>query len=210
MKLYICGGECLKEQLNEQVSISFNEALCDGQVTYPLFDETFNKLRANVHNVSEELYYNYTVKPLLDITMYDDVELVFGRDMFCMMNMVGLLTYFEQINFPGNITLRLVDELKMDVIDTYEIKLGIYTEMYKTVLINHKRYQGKCVFELECGLETYLQLQSEANEIVEYIEEHLDDEDLLKVLLLRYSDYGLGDTQYLKMIENVKKRRGAY
>lgn len=209
MNLYICGGECLKEKLNKQTSISFNEALCDGVVSYPLFDDTFNKLRATTHNVSVKEYHDYTVKPLETIKEYNELELVFGRDMFCMMNVVGLLTFLEQNNFPGNVTLRIVDEITLDVIDTYPIKLGIYTEMYKTVLINHKRYRGKCIFELECGLETYLQLQSENNEILEYIEEHLEDSDLLEVLLLRYPDYGFGDTQYLRMINKVKSERKA-
>lgn len=205
-KLYICDGECLKERLNEIHSISFNEALCDGVVSYPLFDTEFNELRALQHNVSLELYITNTVQQLNTINKYQDIELVFGQDMFCMINMVGLLTFLEQTNFPGNITLRLVDEITLDIITIYNIDLGIYTDIYKNILINHEYYKGDCILELKKALSDYLLLQDENNEILKYIEEHLDDEDLLHTLLNRYSDYGLGDTQYLKMIDKVKSK----
>ena len=109
-ELIITDGECLKERLQAENCISFNEALCDETVTYPIFDDAFCKLRATELGVSFQEYVEISVKSLETIKGYERLVLYFGRDMFCMINLIGLLTYLEQIGYKGNIELRLVDE----------------------------------------------------------------------------------------------------
>lgn len=202
-ELYITGGECLKEKLGKENAISFNEALCDGELSYPLFTDSFNEVRAKEHGVEVDEYLEISVDPLKEISNATSLILVFGKDMFCMCNVVGLLAYLEQINYPGDILLQIVDEESMAIKDTYSIKLGAYINMYKQVLINHLPYEGKTIFEIECGLDTYLMYLDENNEIYEYIRENVTNINLVDNMLIRYTDYGLGDVQYYKMIAKV-------
>lgn len=203
-ELIITDGECLKERLQAENCISFNEALCDETVTYPLFDDAFCKLRATELGVSFQEYVEISVKSLETIKGYERLVLYFGRDMFCMINLIGLLTYLEQIGYKGNIELRLVDEETLEIQATYDIQLGNYTNIYKQVLVEHCLPVIPCFFELQCGIEMYLDMLSDDNEILTYIRENINEENLLAILLERYYDYGYGDTQYKKMIERVR------
>ena len=68
---------------------------------------------------------------------YNKICLWFGKDTFCQMNLLTLLAYLEQIDFSGKITLNYIDDETFEIIENdINVKLGIYKDIYKNVLIN--------------------------------------------------------------------------
>ncbi len=57
------------------------------------------------------------------------------------------------------------------------------------------------------GVKLYLEYLKQDNEIAAYIKKHLDkpQNELLKQLFHLFFHYGLGDIQYLKIIETIVK-----
>ena len=59
---------------------------------------------------------------------------------------------------------------------------------------------------MEEAVDLYFELQSEANRVTQFIKNypHVDKNELTKKLLANFKEVGYGDTQYLKMIEEVR------
>lgn len=139
LKINITAGEFLNKFLSnefEGLFIPFNEALSKGDLYYPLFDENFIHERCKVLGVTNEEY-KMKLKDFLSfldsIDKYDEIILWFGNDLFCQVNLLGVLTLLEQYHFCGKITLNIVDEennneiiQKMD-----NVKLGSFTKEYQ-------------------------------------------------------------------------------
>ena len=189
--------------------VPFNEAMCVNKTSYPIFDNDFFNLRALGHQVTTNAYMNKVYEPLkrLKEQEYQTIILWFGDDMFCQMNLLTILAFLEQINFSGELFYHSIHEKSYDLTEL-KLDLGPYTELYQDILIN-KNYQDNAPFPvLHQGINRYLGLESKENPINKFIHKNLDLDDKLLVseLLQLFSHYGLGDTQYLKMIELCRKK----
>lgn len=188
--------------------VPFNEAMCVGEVTMNIFSNEFNKCRCDAHHVSAEQYNELTLKPLqvLFKNQFSHIVLWFDEDMFCQINLLTLLAYLDQTNYSRKISFNLVDH-KFGMVDYFELEVQGYNEIYKQVMIN------KCIPKninlpiMENGIRLYLEYLKEANEITEYIAEHKDlKRDILVIELIKaFPHYGLGDTQYMELVESYRK-----
>ncbi|WP_042479432.1 helix-turn-helix domain-containing protein [Bacillus ndiopicus] len=212
--LNILNGEEMFKKFKEQQLMGasdyapFNEAMCVNDVTYPIFSNEFNVMRAQGHKVTLQDYEAITLAPLkgnLLFKKYSCIVLWFGEDMFCQMNLLTVLAYLEQINYKGTVYYHAVQEQTYDVKETI-IQLGGYSSLYKEVLMEKNMPNKEMMPVMYQGIRLYMELQKEVNEITKYIKAHdqLTRYELVKSLLKVFPQYGLGDTQYIEIINKVQ------
>ncbi|MBT2281626.1 AraC family transcriptional regulator [Priestia megaterium] len=188
--------------------ISFNEAMCSHETSVALFSDKFKSLRALGHKVSIQEYENFTMTPLKPLfeKEYKCIVLWFGDDMFCQINMLTVLAYLEQVAYKGKVFFNMVNEMTYEI-ETTEIFLNSYKKVYQQVLIDHQFPNIKVIPSMYQGIRLYMEYIKEDNEIVAYIKENKDQSqnELLGNLFHSFPQYGLGDVQYLKIIETITK-----
>ncbi|MFI8657544.1 AraC family transcriptional regulator [Priestia megaterium] len=188
--------------------ISFNEAMCSHGTSVAIFSDEFKSLRALGHKVSVQEYENFAMEPLklLFEREYKCIVLWFGDDMFCQMNMLTLLAYLEQVAYKGKIFFNMVNEITYKI-ETIEIFLSSYKKVYQQVLIDHQFPKIQVISSMFQGIGLYMEYIKDDNEIVAYIRENEDQSqnELLENLFQSFHQYGLGDVQYLKIIETITK-----
>lgn len=194
--------------LKDEVTAPFNEAMCYGETCEILFSQAFIETRAKVHQVTEAAYREITLKPLEKLLHQDfsRVVLWFDADMFCQINLLSILAWLEQLNYKGAIELQLVD-MHFKPIEQFALQLEGYEKLYKQVLIEKKSPDYIALAPLKKGIALYEQYVGEDNELVEFIKQHLGDSDqeLVLKLLQQFPAYGLGDTQYIEMIQAQRR-----
>jgi len=193
--------------------IAFNEAMCAGDAAEEIFSDEFIKKRCLTH---KDTYENYKKAVPVDSLSYllrggfDEVVLWFDEDMFCQINVLTILAYLEQGDYWGKIKYNLVDR-QFEIIEDIPITLGGYYDIWHEVLIGKifpkTLRQTKIIPAIiKRGIELYIELQKEDNEIIQYIKTHTEENDmrLAGELMKNFSRYGLGDIQYLELIKKVK------
>ncbi|MEK4760524.1 AraC family transcriptional regulator [Viridibacillus sp. FSL E2-0187] len=214
--LNVLNGQMMYEEfskhhlMGQSDYVPFNEAMCSNNTCYPIFSDEFKKLRALGHEVSLQDYENITINSLkpLFVNQYKCIVLWFGEDMFCQMNLLTMLAYLDQVNYKGKVFFHMVNELTYDVEEIEVIPAG-YKEIYQQVLIQHQLPKAQVLPVTYQGIRLYLEYLKEDNEITVYIKKHLEmsQGELLKNLFHLFPNYGLGDTQYLKMIKKIKEEK---
>jgi AraC-like DNA-binding protein len=199
------------ELMNENaVYIPFNEAMCWGEADKEIFSPEFTEKRATSLNSTPEKYKNIVIdhlSPLFDES-YDIIVLWFGDDMFCQINFITILAYLEQINYQGDVLFCMALEQKDEMLsDAVEIDISGYNNIYKTVLCDRKKPDFKLLPVTYQAINLYLSYRTESSEISRYIRNNIDKEELVKELMTLFPQYGLGDLQYLWMIEEAKKNK---
>ncbi|WP_438348257.1 AraC family transcriptional regulator [Paenibacillus sp. FA6] len=212
--LHILNGQAMYEHFSRYQLmeigdyIPFNEAMCDNDSCADIFSPAFNRLRAEGHRVSLAEYEDVTMKPLACLLdkQYRCIVLWFGDDMFCQMNLLTVLAYLEQISFQGTVYYHMVQELTYDVEET-AIDPNNYHEIYREVLLDHHLPATKLMPVMDQGIRLYLDYLQNDNRLTAYIHENIDQpqDQLLEHLFRLFPQYGLGDLQYIKMIDNVKE-----
>jgi len=209
----ITSGEYLNNYLinkNSGIYIPFNEAMIQGELIYPLFDNNFISKRSRIHNVDESLY-KEKINDFINIKNYindiSKITLWFGKDAFCIINLLTVLSYLEDNNYNGKIILNLVDDYSHEVIEgNIELILGEFKNIY-IKLMNNKHI--KCTYNfINEGIKDYIYITSDDNHILNYIKENINKltyNDLMIKLLDLTSGYGLSDIQIKSMIEKAKK-----
>jgi len=188
--------------------IPFNEAMCSHETSVAIFSDEFINLRALGHKVSIQEYKNLTMTPLKPLfeKEYKCIVLWFGDDMFCQINMLTVLAYLEQVTYKGKVFFNMVNETTYEI-ETIEIFLSSYNKVYQQVLINHQFPHIEVIPSIFQGIRLYMKYIEVDNEIVTYIRKNEDksQNELLENLFQSFPQYGLGDVQYLKIIETIKK-----
>ncbi|MBE5099594.1 AraC family transcriptional regulator, partial [Bacillus aryabhattai] len=92
-------------------------------------------------------------------------------------------------------------------IEITEIFLSSYKKVYQQVLIDHQFPNIKIIPSMLEGIRLYMEYIKADNEIITYIRKNEDQSqnELLENLFQSFPQYGLGDVQYLKIIETVSK-----
>lgn len=196
--------------MNENDFIPFNEAMCTHQTSPVIFSEEFIKLRAKGHQVPVNDYKKKVMtplRPLFDHERYECVVLWFGSDMFCQMNVLTILAYLDQANYQGEMILHIVNEVTYEV-EEVEFVREQYKSIYEKVLLEKRLPPAQLMPVLDRGIKLYLNYHRADNEIVDYIEKHLDvpTNHLLEKLFKNFAHYGLGDLQYIAIIDSIKKQ----
>lgn len=211
--LHILNGQLMYDEfhskniMGEADYVPFNEAMCINEVTYPIFDQKFNGIRANGHGVSAESYFDKVVVPLqiLHSKSYETIVLWFGEDVFCQMNVLTVLAYLEQIHFSGNVYLQSFNEEEFKV-NEEKLTLGTYTSVFKQVLIDKTMPTAPLLPVMVEAIKRHLDMQKEQNEVTAYIENrpNVQEKPLVNELLKKFPHIGYGDTQYLQLIRKIR------
>ena len=193
-----------------EVYIPFNEAMCIGDTAADIFSSQFNKCRSEAHHITIEKYKQLTLKPLQKLfeNQFSHIFLWFDDDMFCQINLLTILAYLDQYNYNSKITFNLVNR-EFIVIDCFEFNVQGYYEIYKQVIINKRMPEHIDLPVMRKGIRLYLEYLKEDNEIISYIKQYEDLQSniLLLELLKIFTEYGLGDTQYMQLINNQRNQK---
>ncbi|MEY7999713.1 hypothetical protein AB8U03_05740 [Clostridium sp. Mt-5] len=190
------------------IYVPFNEAICSGRVTEQIFSREFNKCRCNIHNISMDEYNEITLKPLRPLfeNEFSSIVLWFDEDMFCQINLLTILAYLDQNSYGSRVAFNLVGR-DFKLIHGFEFYAQGYLQIYKQVMLCRSMPESIYLGTLKKGVELYLEYLKKDNVITEYIKQHGDLEEsiLISNLLNKFSQYGLTDTQYLKLIKECRK-----
>ncbi|OAK44251.1 AraC family transcriptional regulator [Bacillus wiedmannii] len=213
--LNILNGQMMYEEFKNEKLMGdseyapFNEAMCVNLATTQVFNEEFIKTRAEGHNSSIECYTKKVIDPLENLFTknYKCIVLWFGEDMFCQMNLLTVLSYLEQSCYEGKVYLNSFreDEFKVSQL---ELELGNYSSVYNDVLVNHKKTSQKLPPVLYQAIELYLNMLKEDNIVVKFISKNKDlsTQELLTKLFQLFPTIGYGDSQYIELINKIKKK----
>ncbi|MFY3790664.1 AraC family transcriptional regulator [Ureibacillus sp. MALMAid1270] len=211
--LHILNGQSMFDHfkktgfLDGEMMIPFNEAMCYGKTTENIFSNDFIEKRAEVHHVTIQQYADITLKPLEPLLNgeFTNLELWFDSDMFCQMNILTILAWLDQNQHKGIITLHIVDDF-FTPIEKYTLKANDYAALYKQVLIQKLMPSEITSPPLKKGVELYLNYLNPDSDLQIYIREHINtpENELVRSLLDQFKEYGLGDTQYIALIQNFR------
>lgn len=212
MELNITNGLYFNEYAKnkfEGVFIPFNEAMIDGELLFPLFDNNFVKKRIEVHNATKE---DYQIKMQFflsanNLKNYEVVNLWFGLDTFCQINMLTMLAYLEQIEYKGKIFYQAIDDSSFELVNLKtEICLGQFISAYNQ-LKNGQPIFTKYSF-IDSASKDYLYLKNKNNRFYCYIRENIKkitEHQLMIDILNDSAQFGLSDVYIKKMIDEIKK-----
>lgn len=125
MKINITAGDCLNEILVKKYPneyfVPFCEAMILGNYSSDLFSKEFIKERSKTHNVTVQEYIQ-KLSGFLDflkrLDNYNEVDLWFGDEPFCVENTKMVLKILEEYDFRGKLILNIVNETTGDIIET--------------------------------------------------------------------------------------------
>lgn len=208
-KLHILNGQVMYEHfqksrfLKDEVMVPFNEAMCYGETIKEIFSNKFIRTRAKVHHVTVNDYKEVALKPLQPLfdQQFGHIELWFDEDMFCQINILTILGWLDQENYLHTIKLHIVDG-DFSLVKTFALKAQGYHKIYKQVLINKIMPKQIQLAPLKRGIEFYLAYLDQNSDLMTFIQAHKNtpEQELLTMLLEKFSHYGLGDIQYLELI----------
>lgn len=208
----ITSGEYLNNHLKSKYSgvfIPFNEAMIQGELSYPLFDDEFINDRAYTHNVSKQLYLD-KLNEFINIKDYinelESITLWFGKDAFCIINLITVLTYLEDLNYKETIIVNLVDDYSCDILEeNIRIELLGFKNIYLNLI--YRKLVETNVNSINDGLKDYLYITSDNNFVIDYIKENinkLNKKELLVNIMNQTYKYGLSDLFILSLINKYK------
>lgn len=211
MRLNITSGDYFNNYIKTKengIFLPFNESILTGPVDINIFSSKFINLRSNYHEVSNDEYLNKLsniVNPNY-INTFDEINLWFGEDTFCVINLITILAYLEQIKYSGIIYYTRLDDYTNKIIKEKElIKLGIFNKVYETVILNKTFIQTNISF-IDTTITNYLDLHNGLDNVSKYIKNNfdLDDNTLLINSLNNSKDLRLSDVIIQKIINKFK------
>jgi hypothetical protein len=213
--LHILNGQAMYDYFKEtrflegEMMIPFNEAMCYGNTTYDLFSDEFVKIRAKVHHVTASQYTEHILKPLQPLFNKDftHISLWFDHDMFCQINLLTILAWLDRTSYNNSINLYLVDD-RFNQLESFTLRSKGYNLLFKKVVIDKTMPRDIYPATLKQGVELFLDYLNEESELMLYIQKHqqLTDKELLLALLENFTNLGLGDTQYNKIIKDNRQK----
>ncbi|MEH7236686.1 AraC family transcriptional regulator [Bacillus sp. JJ1562] len=195
--------------LEQELMVPFNEAMCFGETSSNLFSEEFIDIRSKVHQVTTTQYNEITLKPLKPFFTgkFTHINLWFDADMFCQINLLTVLAWLDRVKYQGDVQFHLVDD-RFEVLNHFNLEVEGYYDLYKNVLIDKEMPRHIEPPTLEKGIELYLNYLNQDSILIKFIKEHqhVQEKELVSLLLNNFKEYGLGDLQYKKMIETTRNK----
>ncbi len=205
--LNITNGDVFNEYLLSKIggeAVPFREAMMDGDVALEVYSDEFIEARSKEHRVSREEYESKMLTN--DVYEYSKLNLWFGKDTFCQVNLLTLLAYLEQTQYGGEIALNYIDDETFDVIEAdVKIELSEYVKLYNEILINKRKPKDVGVLVYR-AFELYFDYHSYDGALAKIVRENstMQDGDLICLLLEKSKEYGLSDIQAAKLIKKYK------
>ena len=211
--LNITNGDYFNQYFIEKfggAAIPFCECIMDGEVTLDILSDEFINLRTKALNVSKEEYLSKMQVPgALSSNKYSRLCLWFGRDTFCQMNLLTLLAYLEQIKCCSKITLCYIDDATFDIIENdIDVKLGIYKQIYKYILISRQIPNDLGVLNPR-AIDLYFDYHSDNSTLSALVKANTEKSktELISILLEASEEYGLSDMQAQRIIDSTLSYR---
>ena len=224
MILNIANGKELQAYLTNKCDVgedimAFNESMVTGESTEKIFSDVFFHVRAKSLNINYEEYSAISIMELDKLLnkSYSKVILWFDEDMFCQINLLTLCAYLDYSKYGGIVSLNIIrkdfwqyDKLDNIVIKSYNINLSGYYSIYQDILINKvfTRNDYLVFEELQEGIKLYKNYTSGNSEIRSAIRAMIKDkkskEDIIKVIIKAYPQYGIGDYN-IKLLYQLEK-----
>ena len=208
--LNITNGDAFNEYFLSKFggeAIPFREVMMDGDTVLDIYSDEFIEVRAQALGVKIE---EYKSKMLtcggLDILGYKKLNLWFGKDTFCQMNLLTLLAYLEQIDYSGEIFLNYIDDETFETLEeNVRVELGIYKNLYQEILINKNQIDNLGVLVAR-SIELFFDYHSKNGTLAEMVRNNVNmrQTDLICLLLQNSREYGLSDIQATKLIKKFK------
>ena len=208
--LNITNGDVFNENFLSKFggeAIPFREVMMDGDTVLDIYSDEFIEVRAQALGVKIE---EYKSKMLtcggLDILGYKKLNLWFGKDTFCQMNLLTLLAYLEQIDYSGEIFLNYIDDETFETLEeNVSVELGIYKNLYQEILINKNQIDNLGVLVAR-SIELFFDYHSKNGTLAEMVRNNVNmaQTDLICLLLQNSREYGLSDIQAKNLIDKYK------
>ena len=208
--LNITNGDVFNENFLSKFggdAIPFREVMMDGDTVLDIYSDEFIEVRAQALGVKIE---EYKSKMLtcggLNILGYKKLNLWFGKDTFCQMNLLTLLAYLEQIDYSGEIFLNYIDDETFETLEeNVRVDLGIYKNLYQEILINKNQIDNLGVL-VASSIELFFDYHSKNGTLAEMVRNNVNmrQTDLICLLLENSREYGLSDIQAKKLIDEYK------
>ena len=208
--LNITNGDVFNENFLSKFggeAIPFREVMMDGDTVLDIYSDEFIEVRAQALGVKIE---EYKSKMLtcggLDILEYKKLNLWFGKDTFCQMNLLTLLAYLEQIDYSGEIFLNYIDDETFETLEeNVRVELGIYKNLYQEILINKNQIDNLGVLVAR-SIELFFDYHSKNGTLAEMVRNNVNmrQTDLICLLLENSRGYGLSDIQAKNLIDKYK------
>lgn len=200
-----------KKLMGDAAYAPFNEAMCVHDTADSVFGKEFIDIRSAGHGETIKAYEAHVLEPLQLLLEgnYNHIVLWFGEDMFCQMNLLTVLAYLEQSRYQGRVFLNSFREDEFKVEQT-ELILGSYEDVYRRVLIEHRKPDGSFLPVLHQAIGWYLAMQPEDNPVTRFIGQNrqLPKDELLLKLMETFPVIGYGDLQYLELMERAQLKSG--
>lgn len=197
--------------LENECMIPFNEAMCVGNTCSDIFSKEFIEIRAKAHQVTTTHYSDITLEPLDSLFEGDfsKILLWFDTDMFCQINLLTILAWLDQTKYQGYVELHLVDD-HFKQMDTLHLQVSGYDERYQQVLIHKEFPEHIEPAPLKKGVERYLTYLNPDSDLMLFIQkhQHVEEKELISLLIEHFKAYGLGDTQYAEIIRSYREYHG--
>lgn len=217
--LNILNGQMMYDEFDQHKlmgnsdAIPFNEAMAVHQTVSAIFSDDFVNVRAKGHGTSNDAYRDKVIKPFEKIheKQYKAIVLWFGEDVFCQMNALTILAYLEQIGFKGRVVLNSFreDEFKVNQVD---LILGDFQVIYEQVLVQHQLVERVNIPLLYQAIQVFIEMLDNDNRVTKYIKSHLqlEDSELVRQLFKLFPEVGYGDTQYIDIINKLRRTEKEY
>ena len=212
--LKITNGEMLNRsfcQTRGGVNLPFNEMMMHGQTVLEIYSKEFINVRVDSLQTTVTEYQRKmeVLDRLLQTNEFSELNLWFGEDTFCQMNLLTLLAFLEQIDYRGKITLQLIDDYTWQVVrGDIPVSLGGYEKLYAEILVRRNKVKAQGVI-LQRAVDLFFDYHSADGVLARIIKENPDKEErtLLIELMEKSKEYGLSDTQARYLIEKYRGER---
>ena len=208
--LNITNGNCFNSYFLSRFggeAIPFREAMMDGDAAPDIYSEEFIALRSSSLEVSTEEYKSdMLVCHALSENDYGRLDLWFGKDTFCQLNLLTLLAYLEQIRYSGRVFLNYIDDETCAVLESdIEVELGSYKKLYEDILIL-KRVPDDVKILVPEAIALYFDYHSDNGALAKTVRanSNLEHLELVCLLIVGSKAYGLSDEQAEKLIKKYK------
>ena len=213
MIINITNGEFYNKYFEEQTKfkgIPFNEVMMSGPAVFPIFTKEFIKNRSKYHYVSSDEYIK-KMEGIINlkniVNEIDTINLFFGNDTYCVINLLTVLAYLEELKYKGAVTLNTIDDYSFKTLESgIDITLGIYSDLYKSIVINKEKPTNFGVLNAR-AIDLYFDFLDDDGYLARIVKENINKsiDDLVVLLLDASMEYGLSDLLILELINRVKE-----
>lgn len=209
--LNITNGDYFNNYFKDNIdacALPFREAMMQGCATAKIFSKEFISARAKSLGVQENEYLNNCadlLSAIKDLKDEGQVDLWFGADTFCQLNLLTLLAYLEQVSFKGKVFLHTIDDETFEIIgDKTQVSLGVYNQIYNDVILNKRTPKDYGALSKR-GVDLYFDFLSTSGFLAKIVKDNanLTKKEIGVKLLLSSKDYGLSDVLAGELIDRV-------